>query len=362
MSTSDQLKMRAALLHAAGDFRIEEVAIPDPGRGDLLLKVETVGICGTDASEYSHGPIQFPLRRRHPVTGHLGPLIPGHEFSGRVEALGPDVEGFDHGDLVASAGSTACDSCEFCRVGRPSRCKRYWAVGLHRDGALAEYCTVPASACIAVAAQGLTPDAAVLAQPMSIAVHALGRGQVGGGEEVAVIGAGGIGAFVTYAAASAGCNVVSVDLDQDRLHIAAALGAGDTVLVGPDSELKDIEARVVFEITGTEAGLSAALAALGPGGRLVAVGFQKHRVGIDLANLTALEQEWVGTNGIDAAVDLPEAIRLLAARDVPWSDVAPVVLPLDHVESALRSMADGEKVPIKTLISPVAEHARPSQM
>jgi (R,R)-butanediol dehydrogenase/meso-butanediol dehydrogenase/diacetyl reductase len=197
---------------------------------------------------------------------------------------------------------------------------------------------------------------------MSIAVHALRRGPIAGGEGVVVIGAGGIGAFVTYAAAAAACDVVSVDVDQDRLDIAAALGARDTVLAGPDSELKDIGARVVFEITGSEAGLWAALAALGPGGRLVAVGFQKHRARIDLAGLTASEQEWVGTNGIDAAVDLPEAIRLLAARDAPWSDVAPLVLPLDHVEGALRSMANGEKAPIKTLISPSTEHARPSRM
>ena len=201
-------------------------------------------------------------------------------------------------------------------------------------------------------AHRLTPDAAALAQPMSIAVHALRRGLVEGGEKVLVVGAGGIGAFVTHAAAAAGCIVTTVDLDQDRLDIAAALGARETTLAGADFDLAGLYADLVFEITGSEAGLRTALAGLGRGGRLVAVGFQKHPVGIDLAEVTTAEQELVGTNRIDAGIDLPEAIRLLATRELPWNDVAPVVFPLDDAEKALESMAAGEKGPIKTLFSP----------
>jgi (R,R)-butanediol dehydrogenase/meso-butanediol dehydrogenase/diacetyl reductase len=226
---------------------------------------------------------------------------------------------------------------------------------------LAVFCTVPAAACLAVGTR-LTPDAAALAQPMSIAVHGLRRGLVEGGERVLVVGVGGIGAFVTYAAAAAGCSVTSVDLDQDRLDIAAALGARETILAGLDFDLTGLGADVVFEITGSEPGLRTALAGLGPGGRLVAVGFQKHPVDIDLAEVTTAEQELVGTNRIDAGLDLPEAIRLLAARKLPWSDVAPVVLPLTEVQAALESMAAGDKSPIKTLFSPGADGSRPSRM
>jgi len=353
--------MRAAVLHNAGDLRIDDVAIPSPGPGELLLAVETVGICGTDASEYSFGPNLFPVDQRQPVTGHLGPMTLGHEFSGRIAALGAEVNGFSVGDLVASAGSTGCGKCALCRSGRSSRCAQYWAVGLHRDGALAEFCTAPAFACQTVGEQ-LTADAAALAQPMSIAVHALRRGRVEPGHDVLVIGAGGIGAFVTYAAAALGCNVTSVDLDQDRLDIATALGARDAVLARPESDLNGLGAEVGFEITGSEAGMRSAIAGLGPGSRLVAVGFQKHPLEMNFAELTALEQEWIGTNRVDPALDLSEAIRLLAARNDPWSDVAPKVLPLDGVESALRSMSGGEKTPIKMLFSPNTEAARPAQM
>ena len=353
--------MKAMVLYGVADLRLEEVAIPEAGPGELLLAVETVGICGTDAAEYSNGPKQFPLDRRHPVTGHYGPLIPGHEFSGRVTGIGAGVDGFAEGDLVASAGSTGCGKCDFCRSERTSRCAEYWAVGLHRDGALAEFCTVPAFACQTVDDQ-LSVDAVALAQPMSIAVHALRRGRVEPRDEVLVVGAGGIGVFVTYAAAALGCNVTSVDLDQDRLDIAATLGARGTVLARPEADLTGLDADVVFEITGSEPGLRTALAGLGPGGRLVAVGFQKHPVGIDLAEVTTAEQELVGTNRIDPPTDLPEAIRLLAAREGPWDDVAPEVLPLDGVESALRSMSTGEKTPIKILFSPGSDSARPSRM
>ncbi|HET7847192.1 MAG TPA: alcohol dehydrogenase catalytic domain-containing protein [Acidimicrobiia bacterium] len=359
--TSEPQTMKAAVLYGVADLRLEAVAIPQAAPGELLLAVETVGICGTDATEFRNGPKQFPLDRRHPVTGHQGPLIPGHEFSGRVTGIGADVEGFAEGDLVASAGSTGCGVCDSCRAGRTSRCERYWAVGLHSNGALAEYCTVPANACVVVGAP-LTPDAAALAQPMSIAVHALRRGLIEGGERVLVVGAGGIGAFVTYAAAAAGCIVTTVDLDQDRLDIAAAMGARKTILAGADSDLTGLDADVVLEITGSEPGLRTALAGLGRGGRLVAVGFQKHPVTIDLAEVTTAEQELVGTNRIDAGIDLPEATRLLVTRELPWSDVAPVVLPLDDVERALMAMAAGEKGPIKTLFSPQAAGSRPSQM
>jgi (R,R)-butanediol dehydrogenase / meso-butanediol dehydrogenase / diacetyl reductase len=353
--------MRAAVLYSAGDLRIVERPVPEPGRGELLLRVETVGICGTDAAEYDHGPSLFPMLEPHPVTGHRGPLTPGHELGGRVAALGDGVGGFAIGDLVASSGSTGCGTCDRCLSGRPSRCSEYWAVGLNRDGALAEYCTVPASACRTVDDTILSPDAAALAQPMSIAVHALRQGRVQSGEPVLVIGAGGVGAFVTYAAATAGCEVITTDLDPDRLDIARSLGAARTVLTGVD-DTGPIDAEVVFEMTGSESGLRRALDSVASGGRLVVVGFQHQLVEADFANLTRREQQWIGSNGIDTAEDLPEAIRLLASRAEPWADVAPEVIPLESVGSALADMTRGRRGPIKTLVSPALTEPRPSRI
>jgi (R,R)-butanediol dehydrogenase / meso-butanediol dehydrogenase / diacetyl reductase len=354
--------MRAVVLGSARDLHIVERQIPEPRMGEVLLRVETVGICGTDAAEYDHGPSLFPLTTRHPTTGHLGPLIPGHEFSGRVVALGPGVDRLSVGDLVASAGSTSCGECVFCRSGRPSRCERYWAVGLNRDGALAGYCSAPAVSCVEVASLGLSADTAALAQPMSIAVHAVGRARISGGERCLVIGAGGVGAFVVFAAARAGCEVVATDLDPDRLAIASALGATGILEPGGGTDPELGEVDVVFEITGTESGMRTGIRSLGPAGRLVAVGFQRRPLDVDLAQLTVREQELLGSNGIDPAVDLPQATRLLASRDYPWSDVAPEVIALEEVGSALAAMAAGAPGPIKRLVSPWITETRPSRM
>ena len=97
------MSMRAAVYHGSHDIRVEDLEVPDPGPGELLIEVHAAGICGTDASEWSHGPTMFPILTRNARSCHLGPMVPGHEFGGRVVDRGPGVEGFpDDGTLVAS--------------------------------------------------------------------------------------------------------------------------------------------------------------------------------------------------------------------------------------------------------------------
>ena len=150
------------------------------------------GICGTDGREYAHGPFQFPM----PAESSWGPpggLIPGHEFSGTVVAVGREVSGFNEGDLVASASGISCGACDWCRRGRTNLCLRYETVGLQRHGGLAQFCVAPAGSCAVVDQAVLSPDAAALGQPMAIAVHAVTRGEPSAGMEVLVVGAGGSG-------------------------------------------------------------------------------------------------------------------------------------------------------------------------
>ena len=139
-------QMKAARYHGRLDIRIEDVPTPVPADDELLLAVAAVGICGTDAAEFAHGPTMFPIDHAHAVTGHRGPMMPGHEFSGTVVAAGRDVSGFAEGDLVTSGAGVSCGVCANCRAGRTNLCDRYFTIGLNRDGALAELTTVPASA------------------------------------------------------------------------------------------------------------------------------------------------------------------------------------------------------------------------
>ena len=355
--------MRAAVLHGPGDLRIEDVPVPEPGPDEMLLRVSTVGVCGSDFAEFDHGPVLTPLRDRHPVTGHLGPIVLGHEFSGVVEVSRSDD--FSEGDLVGCAAAVACGTCRYCTSGRMSVCEGYWVVGLHRNGGLAEYCSVPASTCIPAA--GLTPDAAALAQPMSIAVHAVRQSRLVTGEHVVVIGAGGIGTFITNVAAAKGAKVVACDVDPDRLEVAQRLGAEHTVHVGSATDLSielgqlGIRGEVVFEVTGRDNGLATAESVLIPGSRLVVVGMQKQPTEIHLRRLTLREHEIIGTNGLDIPSDLPTAVQLLAESPRLWSDVAPVVTSLESLVGAgLRSTHNPS--PIKTLTSPWEELERESRM
>ena len=360
--------MRAAVYHGSRDLRIEDLEVPDPGPGELLIEVHAAGICGTDASEWSHGPTMFPISTRNARSGHQGPMVPGHEFGGRVAARGHGVEGFPDDAIVASGAGISCGTCPACTQLRTNFCERYFTVGLQRNGALAQYVTVPASICLPVEQHGLGDDGAALVQPMSVAVHALRQGSPQPGDTVLVIGIGGVGAFLVFAAVEMGLRVVAADLSAERLQIARALGAVGTVEVDRNVDLasqllRPVEepAVVAYEVTGVAEALRAALAVVEPRGRVVAVGLGARPVLIDVRSITLREVSLVGTNAHVFGADFAEAARLVGRRAGGWGDVAPVALPLDAlVARGLQPMVDGRAERIKTLIDPWATEVRPT--
>ena len=361
--------MRAAVYYGQGDVRIEDVADPTPVAGELLVEVRSVGICGTDAHEYASGPHMFPIQTKHVNSGHIGPMIPGHEFTGVVRQVGAGVSGFAEGDLIASGAGISCGECVQCRRMRTNLCERYATVGLQRNGALAQFVAVPASTCLQVGPYGLTADAAGLAQPMSIAVHAMRRGRLTADDQAVIIGAGGIGAFLTYATASVTDDVAVVDLDDERLKIADNLGASHVLQTGDANQVTSaiqdwgMDPTVVYEVSGTVPGLKTALSVLPRGGRLVLVGLQRESVEWDMRTLSLIEHEIIGTNAHVCAYDMPTSLELLARRTEPWTDIAPVALSLEElVENGLKPLVERRSTRIKTLIDPWATESRPTQM
>ena len=221
--------MIAAVYHAPGDVRVESMPEPPDATGaDVVLEVTRAAICGTDAAEYAHAPKFFPITAPHPFSGHQGPTIMGHEFTGRVVAAGPEA-GLAAGERVVSGAGVWCGRCEWCLRGRTNLCARYYTLGLHAHGGLARYVATPAALCRPVPGT-CSDDAAAMAQPLAVALHALRRSGALPGQSVAVIGAGGIGSFLVGAAAAAGAGeLIAVDIDDARLESARALGASHTV-------------------------------------------------------------------------------------------------------------------------------------
>ncbi len=215
--------MRAAVYHGPGDVRVEDVPEPTPGPGEVLLEVLRSGMCGTDATEWSKGPKAFPLTSPHPVTGHVGPMVLGHEFVGRVLEAAP---GGRHavGDLVASGAGVWCGRCDRCLEGRTNICRRYFTLGLSTHGAMSERVAVADRTLTAVPAT-LSVDHAGLAQPVAVGLHAARRAGVAPGDRVVVIGAGAIGSFVLAGLRSLGpADITVVDFAGDRLERATAAG------------------------------------------------------------------------------------------------------------------------------------------
>ena len=348
--------MRAAVYHGQRDIRVESSPHPHPAADEVLIKVAVTGVCGTDAEEWASGPHLFPIDV---------PLIPGHEVAGWVVEMGRGVEGFSEGNLIAVGGGLSCGKCQWCRAGRTNLCERYSTVGLQRNGGLAEFVSVPSSICLDVASYGLTADVAALAQPMSIAVHAARRGGLQAEDTAVIVGVGGIGSFLAYAAKELGANVVALDIDATRVEQANLMGADLALDSSPEdavvNHLADhgLVPDVVYEVSGTATGLETALQAATRGTRIVVVGLQDQRRSLDVRSLTLQEIDLIGTNAHVFAADFPEALRLLASRAEGWSDVAPIALPLDQVvEGALEPIANGTADHIKTLIDPSIEAPR----
>lgn len=352
--------MRALVMHGVRDLRVSEVSPPPVADGELILEVHAAGICGTDASEYEAGPKMFPVSTRSEITGHIGPFIPGHEIGGIVHAIGRGVDGFRCGDVVACGAGADCGQCRWCRSGQTNLCERYWTVGLQRDGGLAQYCSVPAAICINGAESGITADGSALAQPMAVAVHAMRRGNPAPGAHALVVGAGGIGAFLTYALAELGVVVTVVDLLDERLVTARNLGAHIVVQAAVEPKpvvqrLMDLAPRpdIVYEVSGSSAGLELAIAAVNRGGRVVVIGLQQRPFSCDYRAVTLREIDLRGSNAHVLRTDLPEALRLLSLERWRWKTVAPIALPLEQVvDDGLLPMLGGHTARIKTLVDP----------
>lgn len=235
--------MRAAQILAPDQAHVIDLDKPAIAADEVLIAVRAAGICGTDLHIY-HGEYEA-----------VYPVVPGHEFSGVVAAVGEDVTRFQVGDHVTADPNIPCNRCPACQRNRPNQCHNLAAVGVTRDGAFAEYVVVPVSSVFPIG--NLSFAAAALVEPLACVVWGVKRVQVQPGDSVLIIGAGPMSGLMLQAVRCVGAvNVVVTDMVPERLERAAALGASEVLLADAnlDRRLRTLE-PLGFDIVADATGI-----------------------------------------------------------------------------------------------------------
>ncbi len=338
-------RMRVAVYERPGELALEDRPVPAVGPHDLLLQVSHCGVCGSD--------IHFVLEG----WGRPG-SVEGHEFSGRVVAVGDAVTGWRVGDQVVGGPSPRCGTCEHCRAGRPSLCtvRDTPGMGAHRDGAFAEYILVHEAGVLRVP-DGLSMRAAALAEPLAVALHGLTRGDVHAGQRLLITGAGPIGALSVAAAAARGVTDIVVSEPHPRRRALAERLGAQTVdpasLVSPASPGDIVAAPfdVALECSGHAVAMEAALGQLKRGGTLVFVGAGIKSPRLD-ANRILLNELVVTGAFVYDADGFDRALELLTHLDFPTETlIERDEVPLEGLFDAIVGLHDGE-LAAKVMIVP----------
>lgn len=216
--------MKAAVFYGAEDIRIEDVPEPVPGKGQVKIKVEWCGICGTDLHEYERGPIMVSTSP-HSLTGEKAPMILGHEFSGVITELGPDVKGdWKVGDRVTADPCCVCNECYNCKNNHYNICSELGFIGLARDGAFAEY-TLADDYQLTRLPDSVSFEQGAFTEPAAVVLHAVRRAGISLGDTVVITGMGPIGLLAGQCAKAAGAAAVyGVELSEARRKSGLELG------------------------------------------------------------------------------------------------------------------------------------------
>ena len=348
--------MKAAVLEDWKSIAVREVQDPRPGAGEALIQVGLTGICGSDVHIFNG---QLPIAK--------APVIPGHEFMGTIAGLGQEkpaglAAGLTVGQRVAVHPLVSCGSCVACKRGQPHVCAKLVVIGVNRDGAFAEYVSVPAERLIPL--DDDLPDAvAALAEPFAVGYHACRRAGLRPGERVLVIGGGPIGLFAALVARRLGAvdigltEPLAARRDFAESHGIAAFDPLDESCLAALAAHSGGEGfDVVIETSGVDAGINAAVEAAAPRARIVSLGFPAERFArYNVAFGIMKELSFIGSRVYPRA-EFSETVQLLSeavrAGDIAFDRLVMDIRGLDDLERSILGVAGGEERG-KILIRPV---------
>lgn len=343
--------MRAERFYAeTKTVALEEVPVPRPGPGEVLVKVAFCGICHSDLSLING---TFPAQR--PV------VTQGHEASGTVAALGPGVTGWNVGDRVVVPAGRPCLECANCRRGDIANCLQIRLMAFAYDGAWAEYTVAQAGGLTRVPDNVPLEQAAILADAVSTPYGAVVRtGKVGVGESVGVWGAGGVGTHIVQLARLVGAvPIVVVDIAPAVLERALAVGADHAFEAGDPAlhdKIKEVTGGrgldVAFDAVGLKATFEQALDNLTVGGRLVAVGMSGESPTVGPTSMFGLTKRQVLGHLGYQNVDIETLTKLVSRGRLDLSRSISEIVPLDDITSGIAKLERGEGNPIRILVQP----------
>ena len=341
--------MRVVELTGLRQMELREAPDPRPGPGEAVVQVSYCGICGSDLHEFSS---ERPTLR---AAGMIQAVM-GHEFTGRIVAVGEGVEAPSLGDLVVVDPAGSCGSCAYCREGRSNLCVANDSLGYGRAGAYAEQVLILAEQAIALP-EASWLERAAFSEPLGVTLRALNRGGLEAGEDVFIAGGGPIGLLTLLAARHKGAGTVLVsESDASRRALAERLGA-DAVIdpaTGAPDRVRELThglgSHLAVECAGVASAMDDCLAATRRGGRIVVAGTFERPYEVDLVRLLVQEQSIIGTVGYPD--EFREAVELIVSGAIDVSPLISDVVSLEELPWVFERLSAGRDGRQKVLVRP----------
>jgi L-iditol 2-dehydrogenase len=328
----------AAVMPELGTIEIRDVGYPAIGGRDVVVRIEAVGVCGSDAAYYRVGYIGDWIVQ--------GPIVLGHEVAGQVHEVGPEVSRVRAGDRVAIEPGTPCRDCRECMAGRYHLCPdlAFLATPPY-DGALVQYLAIDERN-LFVIPDVMSYEEGAMCEPLSVGIWACRRANLQPGDNVLVTGAGPVGVLAAQTARALGAGSVTItDVSPFRLELSARLGLETELAEQPGNRRFD----VLLECSGAPGVLAQGLARLGPNGRAAMVGMPKQPIELPLSNLNVNELTLGLVNRY--AHTWPTAIALISSGRVDAAAIVTHHFPLAETEAALTN-TEREPNSLKAIVHP----------
>jgi threonine dehydrogenase-like Zn-dependent dehydrogenase len=317
--------MKAFQIQEPGQARLVEMPAPaSPSPHEVLLRVQLVGMCGTDLTTFRGGNamVQFPR-------------IPGHEVAATVVSGASDLP---EGTAVAVSPYTSCGNCPSCRRGRTNACRSNQTMGVQRDGAMTEYISVPRDRLYTAT---LSLKELALVEPLTVGVHATARGRITSTDTVAVFGCGGIGLGAIAGSAFRGARTIAIDMDDRKLEIARKAGASHLINTAHQDLHEQLAGLtngdgpdVVIEAIGLPQTFRAAVEEVAFTGRVVYIGYAKEPVAYETRLFVQKELDILGSRNA-LPEDFREVIRLLESGSFPVEEAVSAIIAPEQAAAIL---------------------------